>query len=158
MNSLFRSVIGTLVALACLGGLLAPEADAARGWCQADPVIIVDGQLADVFVGSSPDMLPKATGPIKMEITIPTGSTGKVVLTDLGFLRGYSITFKHSSSLTKTKSHTQVKVRVYAPAASSQLPVTVTFAPRSLGSSLGEILFGKSNTGTSNQWVSLTTR
>ena len=54
--------------------------------------------------------------------------------------------------------HTQVKVRVYAPATSSQLPVTVTFAPRSLGSSLGEILLGKSNTGTSNQWVSLTTR
>jgi hypothetical protein len=60
--------------------------------------------------------------------------------------------------LTKTKSHTQVKIRVYAPATTSTLPVTVTFAPRSLGSSLTDILFGTSVTGKSNQWVSLTTR
>jgi hypothetical protein len=93
-----------------------------------------------------------------MEIIIPSGSTGRLVLTDAGFLRGYSITFKHSSTLTKTKFHTQVKIRVYAPASTSQLPVTVTFAPRSLGGSLTDILFGTSTTGTSNQWVSLTTR
>src|SRR4026208_1337455 len=115
-----RRVPGSLSAgNSTVGASVAPPA---RVWGQADPVIIVDGQLAYVFVGSSPDMLLKATGPIKMEITIPTGSTGKVVLTDLGFLRGYSITFKHSSSLTKAKMHTQVKVRVYAPATSSQLP------------------------------------
>jgi len=158
MGNLLRSMIGALVAFACLGGHLTPHAEAARGWCKADPVIMVDGQLADVFVGSSLEMLLKAKGPIKMEITIPSGSTGTVVLTDAGFLRGYSITFRHSSSLIKTKSHTQVKVRVYAPATTSNLPVTVTFAPRSLGSSLTDILFGKSVTGTSNQWVSLTTR
>jgi len=158
VRSLFQSLIAALVAFAFLGGLLAPQADAARGWCKADPVIMVDGQLADVFVGSSLEMLLKATGPIKMEIIIPTASTGSVVLTDAGFLRGYSITFKHSSTLTKTKSHTQVKIRVYAPATTSTLPVTVTFAPRSLGSSLTDILLGTSVTGTSNQWVSLTTR
>jgi hypothetical protein len=158
MRKLFRSLIGALVALTFLSGLVAPHADAARGWCKADPVIMVDGQLADVFVGSSLDMLLKATGPIKMEIIIPSGSTGGVVLTDAGFLRGYSITFKHSSTLTKTKSHTQVKIRVYAPATTSTLPLTVTFAPRSLGSSLTGILLGTSVTGKSNQWVSLTTR
>jgi hypothetical protein len=119
---------------------------------------MVDGQLADVFVGSSVQMLLKSTGPIKMEIIIPSGSSGSVILTDAGFLRGYSITFKHSSALTKTKKHTQVKVRVYAPASTSSLPVTVTFAPRTLDSSLREILIGSSATGTANQWVSLTTR
>jgi hypothetical protein len=153
-----RLLLAAVLGFVCLGGLTAPHAEAARGWCQADPVIIIDGQLADVFVGSSAEMLLKATGPIRLEITIPTGSKGGVVLTDLGFLRGYDIVFKYSSALTKTRSHTQVKIRVYAPAKVSTLPVTVTFAPRSLNSSLTEILLGTNKTGTSNQWVSLTTR
>ena len=158
MTRIVRLLLAAVFGLVCLGGLTVPHADAARGWCQADPVVIIDGQLADVFVGSSAEMLLKATGPIRMEIIIPTGSTGSVVLTDLGFLRGYDIVFKHSSALTKTRSHTQVKIRVYAPARVSTLPVTVTFAPRNLNNSLSEILLGTSKTGTSNQWVSLTTR
>ena len=132
------------------------HAEAARGWCKVDPVILVDGQLADVFVGITPDMLLKATGPIKMEILIPNGSKGYVVLTDVGFLRGYQITFKESSNLTKTRKQTQIQVRVFAPSKGS-LPVTVTFAPRSLGSSLTDILFGKSVDGKSNTWVTLKT-
>ena len=158
MTRLVRLLMTALTALVFAGGVAVSETDAARGWCQADPVIMVDGQLADVFVGSSATMLLKATGPIKMVITIPSGSTGFVVLTDLGFLHGYDITFKHSSNLTKTKRHTQVKVSVYAPATTSSLPVTVTFAPRSLNSSLKEILFGTNVTGSANQWVSLTTK
>jgi hypothetical protein len=158
MKHFARPFLAMLIALMALAGLTAPNVDAARGWCKADPVIIVDGQLADVFVGSSASMLLKATGPIKMVITIPTNSTGSVVLTDLGFLRGYDIVFKHSSKLTKTTRHTQIKVSVYAPASTSSLPVTVTFAPRSLNYSLTEILLGSSATGTANQWVSLTTR
>jgi hypothetical protein len=102
-------------------------------------------------------MLLKATGPIKMEIIIPEGSRGSVVFMDAGFGRGYKITFKHSSSLTKTRSHTQIKVRVYGPASTSSLPVTVTFAPRTLNSSINEVLFGSSATGTANQWVTLRT-
>jgi hypothetical protein len=93
-----------------------------------------------------------------MVITIPAGSSGYVVFTDLGFLHGYDITFKHSRHLTKSKHHTQVKVSVYAPATTSSLPVTVTFAPRSLNSSVTDILFGASTTGSANQWVSLTTK
>lgn len=118
---------------------------------------MVDGQLADVFVGSSVTMLLKATGPIRMEIYIPYGSTGKVVLTDLGFGHGYKIVFKQSSTLKRTATHTQLKIRVYAPATTSSLPVTVTFAPRSTNSSLTDILFGKSKDGYSNSWVSLAT-
>jgi hypothetical protein len=135
----------------------ASHADAARGWCLADPVIIVDGQLADVFVSSDPAMLLRASGPIEMVITIPTGSKGAVILTDLGFLRGYKISFRQSSSLKKTTSHTQVKVSVYAPNTGTRLPVKVTFAPRTLSSGLKAILFGQSASGYSNSWVTLKT-
>jgi hypothetical protein len=122
-----------------------------------DPVIMVDGQRADVFVGSSLDMLLKATGPIQIVVTVPTGSRAKVVLTDLGFGRGYSFVFKQSSTLKRTSTHTQIKIAVYAPASSSTLPVSVNFAPRSLGSGLTDILFGKTSSGYSNSWVSLRT-
>ena len=158
MARISRTFFAALIGLAFVGSVQLENASAARGWCQVDPVITIDGQLADVFVGSTPAMFLKSTGPIKMEITIPTGSKGTVVFTDPGFLHGYKITFKSSSSLTKTRTHTQVKVSVYAPASTSSLPVTVTFAPRSLNSSLKEILVGTSATGTSNHWVRLTTR
>jgi hypothetical protein len=158
MNRLARLLIATVASFILISATGAPEASAARGWCRFDPVIMVDGQLADVFVGSTLEMLLTATGPVKIEVTIPTGSTGFVVLTDLGFLKGYSIVFKQSSSLVRTSRHTQVQVRVYAPAKSSTLPVTVTFAPRSLSSSLLDILIGTSVDGHANEWVSLTTR
>jgi len=80
-----------------------------------------------------------------------------VILTDLGFLKGYKISFAHSSKLIKSKSHTQIQVSVYAPNRGAQLPVKVTFAPRSLQSGLVAVLFGQSVTGKSNSWVSLTT-
>jgi hypothetical protein len=132
------------------------KADAARGWCKVDPVIMVDGQLADVFVGSTLEMLTSATGPIKIEIVMPSNSKGSVILMDAGFLRGYKITFVKSSSLKKTKTHTPLKINVYAPSKKS-LPVTVTFAPRRLNAKLTDILFGMSVDGLSNTWVSLST-
>jgi len=93
-----------------------------------------------------------------MVITIPTGSTGPVVLTDPGFLRGSGMVFNKSSTLIKTTRHTQGKISDYAAAKASSLPVTVTFAPRSLEYFLTEILLGLSVTGSANQWGSLTTR
>jgi hypothetical protein len=153
-----RNLIGILMAAFLIGSAVTtPSANAARGWCRMDPVIMVDGQLADVFVGSSLEMLLKATGPIRIVVTVPTGSNAKVVLTDVGFGRGYSFEFKQSSTLKRTATHTQIRIRVYAPASSSALPVSVNFAPRSIGSSLTAILFGKTSNGYANSWVSLTT-
>src|SRR5438132_8832920 len=82
-----------LLAVMLLIGTGAHGAFAARGWCQSDPVIMVDGQLADVFVSSDLAMLLSATGPIQLVIEIPTGSTGSLVLSDLGFGRGYKVSF-----------------------------------------------------------------
>ena len=157
MGTRTRLLLSLFALLIIVVGSGAPQAQAARGWCMADPLIMVDGQLADVFVASDPAMLLKASGPIQMVITIPTGSKGAVILTDLGFLRGYKISFAYSDKLVRTKTHTQVKVSVYAPNTGSKLPVKVTFAPRTLSSGLIAILFGQSATGYSNSWVSLTT-
>ena len=157
MKHMTRSLFSILAVLILSVSIAAPHAEAARGWCLADPLIMVDGQLADVFVSSQVAMLLTASGPIQMVITIPKGSKGVVILTDLGFLRGYKITWAYSDKLVKTKKHTPVSVSVYAPNKGKTLPVTVTFAPRTLSSGLIKILFGTSVTGTSNSWVTLHT-
>lgn len=159
MNRLLRSLVCALALCLLTGVVAAPRADAARGWCRVDPIIMVDGQLADVYIGSSLEMLLQATGPIQLEIVLPDGSTGFVILNDVGFLHGYNVVFTHSSDLTRTTLHTQIQARVYAPAKSSDLPVTVTIAPRALfASTLAEILIGTSFDGYANSWVTLTTR
>jgi hypothetical protein len=145
-----------MAAGAVLAGAGINAASAGRSWCRVDPVVMIDGQLADIFVSSSLKMLlGQATGPIKMHVYIPEGSSAWGVLMDLGFGRGYDIDFIETSDLQREKYHTPVIVEVYAPAKDSSLPVSVTFAPRSLGSSLKDILFGTSADGYANEWVRL---
>jgi hypothetical protein len=117
---------------------------------------MIDGQLADVFVASDLAMQLSATGPTSIRVSIPVGSQGSVWLTDTGFgLHGYDIVFVETASLVRSGGQTSVRVDVYVPARDSSLPVTVTFAPRSLGSSVPDILFGMSADGNANSWVTL---
>lgn len=140
----------TLVMLAVV--TMAPSADAARAWCRTDPIVVLDGTLADVFV-SGPLLAPlKVTGPTKLIITVPEGVRTQMILTDLGFLRGYDYTFKQSSELTKTDEGIEVRVEVYVPSRDSKMPIKVEFAPRLLG-----ILWPDSVEGTANQWITLNT-
>lgn len=151
-----RRTFAAMTAGAVLAGAGINAASAGRSWCRVDPVVMIDGQLADVFVSSDLKMLlGQATGPIKMKVSIPTGSNGWLVLADLGFGRGYDFSFVETSSLKRANGRTPVIIEVYAPAKDSSLPVTVTFAPRTLGSSLQDILFGMSASGNANQWVRL---
>jgi hypothetical protein len=150
-----RRSFAAVAAGAMLAGAGVRVASAGRSWCRVDPVVLIDGQLADVFVASDLAMLLKSTGPIKMKISIPVGSKGWVVLTDLGFGKGYDISFVQTSTLVRSNGRTPCKVEVYAPAKDSSLPVTVNFAPRSLGSGLADILFGMSASGNANSWVTL---
>jgi hypothetical protein len=151
-----RCLLTLLIAFGLMAGLTARDASAARGWCLADPVIMVDGQLADVFVTSDLTMLTAASGPIQLVIAIPTGSKGAVVLTDIGYGHGYKISFVQQANLTRTSHHTQIHIRAYVPAKSA-LDVQVNFAPRALNAGLTAILFGKTAEGVANTWFDLTT-
>ena len=143
-------VVTTLVALMSI--VLAPGASAARAWCRTDPIVVLDGTLADVFV-SGPVLAPlKVTGPTKLIVTVPEGVKAHLILTDLGFLRGYDFKFKHSSELQKTDEGIQVRVEVYVPARDSKMPINVEFSPRVLG-----LLNPDSAEGTANQWITLDT-
>jgi hypothetical protein len=151
-----RRTFAAMAAGAVLAGAGINAASAGRSWCRVDPVVMIDGQLADIFVSSDLKMLlGQATGPIKIKVSIPEGSRGWVVLSDLGFGRGYDIDFIETSDLARVNRRTPVIVDVYAPAKDSSLPVTVTFAPRTLSSSLKDILFGMSADGNANEWIRL---
>lgn len=130
--------------------LSAPTAEAGKGWCRVDPVFIIDGQVADVFIGSELSALLTTTGPIKITVTVPRGINVTHVLSDLGFGKGYKITVVKSASLKATKTSVPVNIDVYVPAKSNLLPVSVFFSPRLLG-----ILSPASADGAANQWVSL---
>src|SRR5215213_3634161 len=93
---------------AVIAGAGIEAASAGRAWCRFDPIVMIDGQLADIFIGSMLTMLLSSTGPIKLNISIPNDSKGSVVLMDLGFGRGYSINFIKTSNLTKTSRKTPV--------------------------------------------------
>jgi hypothetical protein len=153
----FRVLIPALLLLSLLTSVMsAPHAEAGIAWCRVDPVVLIDGQLADVFVASTLAMHVKATGPVELVIRIPEGSTGVVILSDTGFgLKGYRINFVSDPTLTRTNLRSPVRVSAFAPSSDSTLPVEVTFAPRSLGFGLLPILFGMSAAGYSNSWVTV---
>jgi hypothetical protein len=130
-----------------------PTVEAARAWCRTDPVVLIGGQLADVFVMAPPTAPLKVTGPNQVVITVPTGVPAKLVLKDLGFGRGEVVTFKESDRLRVTEDGIELIVKVYVPARDDAMPVRVEFAPRIVG-----ILRPASAEGTANQWITLKTR
>ena len=122
---------------------------AGRQWCRSDPVIMIDGEVADVLIYSSDAMAAAATGPVEIVVTLPPDMSGSVLATDLGFGGyGYAIRFDTSHKLRVTDSTIPVQIAVYAPATDTRLPVVVDFVPRSIGA-----LSDASATGSANGWV-----
>lgn len=129
----------------------APDAAAGRGWCRADPLLLINGQTADVWVGSTLQALLDTTGPIRLVVTTPEGVDAQHIISDLGFGRGYDISIGSSPDLQGTPEGMELTIAVWVPAR-SELPVTVEFAPRVLG-----ILWPASAFGTTNTWVTVET-
>jgi hypothetical protein len=144
MRLRIMSVMLGLVALL----LSAAPASAGRVWCSVDPVIKVNGQVVDVLVSSYADMNASATGPLQFVVTVPVGSSARVLATDKGFGYGYRVTVKTSSALVRTAKSTPVRVEVYAPAANSTLPVKVDIKPRSVG-----LVHATTTQGLADRWV-----
>jgi hypothetical protein len=154
-----RSALGRRAFAAGLvgGGLAAAagvrQAAAGRAWCRIDPVVIIGGELADVFVSAPLLSILKVNGPNEMVVTVPKGVPAHVVVPDLvGFGYGTDFRFAESSNLRQTDEGIEVKVEVYVPAR-SDIPVRAEFAPRLLG-----ILRPDTAEGTANEWVKLRTR
>ena len=133
-------------------GLLDRPALAGRGWCRSDPVVLIDGVLADVFTSGPLDALLTVTGPTQIVITTPQDVTISLAIPGLGFGRGERVTFQRSKKLKSTNEGIELKIAVFVPA-KKDFEVTVDFAPRVVG-----ILKPRSADGRSNDWIDLSTK
>lgn len=149
MKRFLVSPVLVFVAVVALAGPVA----AGRSWCRTDPVIAVDGTLADVFVSGPVEAPLLVTGPTEIVVTVPVGVDAQLILAELGFGKGQVVTFRESPKLKRTATGIQLEIGVYVPAVDSDMPVRVEFAPRIVG-----LLAPESVEGTANQWVVLKTR
>jgi hypothetical protein len=148
-----RQILFCLILLTLLGVPFAQSASASKAWCRTDPVIVVNGQVTDVFVAGPLTALLQVTGPTQILVTVPVGADAWLLLSDVGFGQGVSVSFAESSELSTTNSGTEIRVEVFVPANDESMPVRVEVAPRILG-----ILWPASAEGTSNNWIAMETR
>ena len=127
--------------------------DAARAWCRSDPVIEIDGELADVFVSASLEAPVLVKGPNRIVVTVPKGVKARLVASDPGFGRGTKVSFEESKRLRATKTGIEVRVSVYVPASDDEMPVRVEFARTGTG-----LLDPERADGAANEWVTLRTK
>jgi hypothetical protein len=146
-----RFLLLLMAMLVVLFGPLAQQADASKAWCRTDPVVVIGGQITDIFVAGPLSALLVATGPTEIVVTVPTGVDAWLLLPDLGFGKGVNVSFEESSSLSTSRKGVQVEVAVFVPA-SEDIPIRVEVAPRVLG-----ILWPATTEGTANQWLALST-
>jgi hypothetical protein len=133
------------LALAASGLVVPPASAGFRGWCRTDPLIALDGELANIFVSAPLKMLTKNSGPVDYVVTVPVGVTTQLVLTGVGFGRGERCRFETSRKLKKTEEGIELHVAVTVPAR-ADLPLALEFAPRVLGLLRPESADGKANT------------
>jgi len=131
--------------------LLAPNAGAFRQWCRSDPIVLIGGHLANIYVSSDPAILGQATGPTQVIVVVPVGVDTELIATDPGFGHGEVVTFAESRGLrTRADGTIEVIVTVQVPSSDRSLPVLVEFVPQGSGP-----LVAATAQGRVNGWVVL---
>jgi len=143
MPRIVRSFALALLALVVLGQSVGAD----RQWCRVDPVVAINGKVANIVVFGHPDVPSLATGPTEVVILVPVGATTELLGADNGFGYGYAVYFVETSDLTQTK-RTPFEVRAFVPAAGAALPVKVEVTAADSGALLGR------GRGTTDAWTS----
>jgi len=157
-----RGVIGGAIGLAAGAVLDAGPVAAGRGWCRVDPVVAIDGEVADIFVAVPLADILAVNGATEIVVALPAGVDGRLVVPGLwatekgdfsgaGFRHGEYTRFVKSRRLERTRDGIEVKVSVRVPAR-GKVPVRVEFAPRIVG-----VLRPDATKGAANAWVRLKT-
>ncbi len=131
-------------------GLIGPSASAGVGWCRTDPVVVIDGHLADIFVSARFDDLSKVNGPTEIVVSTPVGVDAELVIATTGFGYGEKVRFVESESLEVTSEGIELRIKVRVPARIDAMPIRVEFAPRVVG-----VLQPDEAEGHANEWISL---
>ncbi len=146
----FRPSVRWALAVMAISMVLSVTGAAAGvGWCRTDPVFMIDGDVADIFVSAPIDAPLKVTGPTEIVVSTPPGVDAALIASTLGFGQGEVVTFEQSQSLKVRAEGIDLRIRVLVPATGEELPVLVEFAPRVLG-----VLTPVTAQGTTNDWIS----
>jgi hypothetical protein len=124
-------------------------ADASRGWCRMDPVLLIDGWPAQVFVAVRLDDLPKVSGATEIAVTTPASIGALHLASTVDFGYGEVVTTAQSALLAVTAQGIEVRVGIHVPATDA-VPVRVSFVPRGAGPPRSA-----SAEGTANAWFEL---
>ena len=147
-----RSVMWALLVSILTFALAVPGTSAGVGWCRDDPVVVVDGQIANLYVSAQFEDLPEVTGPTEIVISTPVGVDLALAVEGPGFGYGEHVSFVESKSLQVTSKGIEVRIKVRVPARSDAMPIRVEFAPQVVGT-----LQPATTEGTANEWVALRT-
>lgn len=150
LNPVCRWVFRPLVIAIVTLGLAVPTANAGIGWCRTDPVVVIDGQIADIFVSARFDDLSKVTGPTEFVVGTPVGIDGQLAIATAGFGYGEKVTFEEFPSLQVTAEGIELRIKVRVPARSDAMPIRVEFAPHLVG-----VLAPVEAEGHANEWIVL---
>src|SRR5690606_4355013 len=146
-----RLAFAALLAVLSLSVVSAPTT-AGFGWCRSDPIVLIDGHIADIFVTGPLTAPLNVTGPNQIVITTPPGVTRYLVLSTLGSGRGAAVRFQTSNELKRTPRGVEIEVAVFVPSRASSMDVGVEFAPNLIG-----LLAPERASGKANSWVVLRT-
>lgn len=150
-----RFAVGALLALLSLSMVAAPATPAAAGfgWCRSDPIVLIDGHIADIFLTAPLTAPLKVTGPNQFVITTPEGVDAHLILALIGFGRGEVVRFETSPELQRqANGQIEIEIAAYVPARDSSMPVGLEFAPNIVG-----LLWPERVEGTANSWLVLRT-
>ncbi len=125
--------------------MVAAPASAGVSWCRSDPIIMVDGQVANILVSKDANHKAKITGATLLVVEVPSGSDYRLIDMDNGFGFGYQITFVENSNLVSKNGFVEVRVKVMVPADDSSLPVRVELQPQGKVKSFNKV-------GSANEW------
>ena len=80
-------------------GCLVSSASAFRTWCRSDPLIVIEGNLADIFVSAPVEELDEVKGPTQIVVVLPKKVKARLVAKGPGFLKGETVSFETSKRL-----------------------------------------------------------
>jgi hypothetical protein len=117
-------------------------------WCRVDPFVKINGVALKIYPERDSNAANICNGPIKLNFVVPPDADCRVINADQGFGYGYDISFTPSSMY----SGNIYRVNMYVPAPDSSMAVRLTCNPLDPSSTTTR------SVGTSNSWVTVTTR
>lgn len=112
MKRLIGSMTFALIALV----LFAPSAAAGREWCAKDPVVTLNGTAVQILVAVPAEYIAAVSGPIHVQIAVPSGVQTEVIYLDAGFNNhGESVRFRTTDAVVAADGSFDVRIRAHVP-------------------------------------------